>query len=130
METTQTEFIAYLRKEINHLRATIAKLETENMLLKNALTGQTIEAEKTYRDLEPQFDKMANQILEVVVYLVKLHQRPVSYEEIIKCYRARYPYIDAKTETITRRVRELAERDPPLIHSPERGLWVPIPKKN
>jgi chromosome segregation ATPase len=129
MATSKDEFIASLQNEINHLRAKIAKLEEENQLLKNALTGQTLEAEKTYRQLETHFDRLSNQILQVVVYLTKLHQRPVSYEEIIKCFRARYPFIDAKTETITRRVRELAEIGNPnrVLHSPKRGYFTPIP---
>jgi len=118
------EIIAQMRDEINFLRARVAKLERENELLRAALTGQVIEAERKYADLIDQFDRITKLIYKTIVYLVKIHKRPVTYDEIIKCFRARHGSIDVKTETITRCVRRLREQG--FLHSPKQGYFVPL----
>lgn len=118
------ELINKLRDEISFLRARVAKLEEENALLKAALTGQVVEAEKKYADLIEEFDKVAKLIYKTIVYLVKVYKRPVTYDEIIRCFRARYSFIDVKTETITRRIRELKEQG--FLRSPKQGYFIPL----
>ena len=109
-----------------------AKLKERIALLEAALTRTTIKADKSYRDLENKFDRLSKLILKTVVYLVNTRKRPVSSEEIIKAFKARYGF--AKAETITRRLRYL--KDPEwckqkfgvkhaLLHSPQKGMWIP-----
>jgi hypothetical protein len=122
---TETERIQAER--INFLEAKVTKLEDENVTLKAALTGQTIEAERTYRDNIEKFDQLSRQVLGEVTYLVKVWKRPVAYDEIVKAFQTRYPNV-AKGETICRRVRELVEDK--WLATPERGFFIPIPKKD
>jgi len=119
-EKMQAEMIRFLETKV-------ANLENENTTLKAALTGQTVEAERSYRDNIEKFDHLSQQVLGVVTYLVKVWKRPVSYHEIIKGFQAKYPNV-AKEETITRRVRELVEDK--WLATPQRGYFIPIPKKN
>jgi len=118
IEQKQAEYISFLQ-------AKVARLEKENAVLKAALTRQTIEAEKSYRDLQEKFDRISKLVLDVVVNLVKVWKRPCSYDEIIRAFQARHPRL-AKAETISRRVRELVTKG--YLTSPERGKFVPVPK--
>ena len=122
----RTETERMQAERIGFLEAKVSNLEKENASLKAALTGQTIEAERSYRDNIAKFDQVSEQVLGVVTYLVKVWKRPVSYHEIIRAFQAKYPNI-AKEETITRRVRELVEEK--WLATPERGVFIPIPKK-
>ena len=122
---TETERIQAER--IQFLEAKASRLETENTTLKAALTGQIIEAERSYRDNIDKFDQLSRQVFEVVAYLVKVWKRPVSYHEIIKAFQAKYPNI-AKEETITRRVRELVEQG--WMETPIRGSFIVVAKPN
>jgi len=115
------------RERVNFLEKKCAIQEREIQILRNALTFQTAEAEKSYRDLEESFDRVSMLVLNTVVHLVKVHKKPASYDSIIHAFKARYPFIDAKSETISRRVRELVRRG--LLHSPSRGSFVPIAVK-
>jgi len=112
---------------IQFLNAKIVELEKELKVLRAALTGQTIEAETSYRDNIERFDQLSKQVLEVITYLVKIWKRPVSYHEILKAFQAKYPNV-AKEETITRLVRKLVEDK--WLATPERGTFIPIPKKS
>ena len=122
---TETERIQADR--INFLEARVTNLEKENAALKAALTHQTIEAERTYRDNIEKFDQLSRQVLGEVTFLVKVWKRPVAYDEIVKAFQTRYPNV-AKGETICRRVRELVEDK--WLATPERGYFIPIPKKD
>jgi hypothetical protein len=108
----------------------IIHLTKENRILKAALTRQTIEAGKSFREMQDQFDELAKQIYDVICHWVAVLQRALTYDEIIEKYRKRYPsppYVNYTAETITRRVRELAEDG--WLHSPERGTFVPVKKE-
>lgn len=126
--------ILYLRTQLEciqadrilFLEAKVANLEKENETLKAALTGQTIEAERTYRDNIGKFDQLSQRVFEVVSYLVRTWKRPVSYHEILRAFMAKYPNM-AKEETICRRVRELVEAK--WLATPNRGMFITIPKK-
>jgi len=122
---TETERIQAER--IQFLEAKAANLEKENTTLKAALTGQTIKAERSYRDNIAKFDQLSRQVFEVVAYLVKMWKRPVSYHEIIKAFQAKYPNV-AKEETITRRCRELVENK--WMATPERGFFIVVKNPN
>ena len=123
----RTELENVQAERIRFLEARVANLEKENATLKAALTGQTIEAERSYRDNIKKFDQLSEQVLGVVIYLAKVYKRPVSYHEIIRAFQAKHPNI-AKEESITRRVRELVENR--WLSTPERGYFVPIPKES
>jgi len=108
----------------------IIRLMKENRILKAALTRQTLEAGKSFRELKPQFDQLAMQIYDVIAHWVAKLQRPLTYDEIIRYYRMRYPnppYSNYTAETITRRCRSLKEEG--YLHSPSQGEFVPIPKE-
>lgn len=122
---TETERIQADR--INFLEARVANLENENAGLKAALTGQRIEAERTYRDNIDKFDQVAGQVWEVVAHLNKVWNRPVSYDEIVKAFQKQHPNV-AKTETITRRVRELVEQG--WMATPKHGEFIVVKKSN
>ena len=126
MMYARTELENVQAERIRFLEARVANLEKENTTLKAALTGQTIEAERTYRDNILKFDQLSEQVLGVVTYLAKVYKRPVSYHEIIRAFQAKHPNI-AKEETITRRTRELVENR--WLSTPERGYFIPIPKE-
>jgi len=127
MMYARTELENVQAERIRFLEARVANLEKENATLKAALTGQTIEAERSYRDNIKKFDQLSEQVLGVVIYLAKVYKRPVSYHEIIRAFQAKHPNI-AKEESITRRVRELVENR--WLSTPERGYFVPIPKES
>jgi hypothetical protein len=124
---SRTELERIQADRIVFLEAKVANLEKENETLKAALTGQTIEAERSYRDNIGKFDQLSRQVFEVVAYLVKVWKRPVSYHEIIRAFMAKYPNI-AKEETITRRCRELVEDK--WLATPSRGMFITVPKKD
>jgi len=113
-------------RRIEFLEGKNQQLQEENDTLKNSLTGQTVQAERTYQDNRVKFDQIGNLILETIVYLCKTYQKPCDYEQIIKTFQYQNPFINAKTETITRRVRELKANG--FLHSPSPGTFVPIPK--
>jgi hypothetical protein len=123
----QTETEKKQAETIQFLNAKISELERELKVLRAALTGQTIEAETSYRDNIERFDQLAKQVLEVIIYLVKIWKRPVSYHEILKAFQAKYPNV-AKEETVTRLVRKLVEDK--WLATPQRGTFIPIPKKS
>ena len=117
---SQARQIEFLLKENENLRK-------EKRLLQAALTHQTIDAGKSFQDLRSQFDQLAQDIYDLLVYWVKKLQRPLTYDEIIRYYRIKHPQTQYTAETITRRVRELAEQG--LLHSPQRGAFIPYPKR-
>lgn len=117
--SSQTEYIAFLTKQLVHAQKEIS-------ILKASLTRQTLEAGKSFQDLREEFDELAQQIYDVIVYWVHKLQRPLTYDEILKYYKWSHPKTKYVTETITRRVRELAEQG--WLHSPQRGTFIPITK--
>mgnify|MGYP001580337882 CR=1 FL=1 len=122
---TETERIQAER--INFLEARVTNLEKENATLKAALTHQTIEAERTYRDNIEKFDQLSRQVWEVVAHLNKIWIRPATYDEIVHAFQRQYPNV-AKGETICRRIREMVEQG--WMETPERGSFIVIKKPN
>ena len=115
---SQTEQIAFLSKELENARK-------ELVVLRAALTRQTIEAGKTFRELRDQFDQLAQELHDILVYWTAKLQRSLTYDEIIRYYRAKHPQTQYTSETICRRIREMAEAG--TLHSPVRGSFIPIP---
>lgn len=116
-------------EQIAFLQSQLEKMRKENAVLKAALTRQTIEAGKTFHQLRGQFDKLAEQIYDIILHWTRKLQHPLTYDEIIRYYRVKYPHTNYASETITRRVRELAEgkiAGRKWLHSPTRGTFVPI----
>jgi len=112
---------------INFLRRQVENLERENAVLKASLVRDVLEVEKSFRELEPYFDRLSGLVYKTILSLVKLHRTPVNYEQIVRAFRARHRSIDVKTQTIMRLVRKLKERG--LLHSPQQGLFIPVKKK-
>ena len=110
---------------INSLSKELENAQKENRILKAALTRQTIEAGKTFRELRDQFDQLAQELHDILVYWTAKLQRALTYDEIIRYYRAKHPNTKYTSETICRRIREMAEAG--LLHSPVRGEFIPIP---
>ncbi len=110
--------------------AEVIRLTKEKRVLKAALARQTIEAGKSFREMQDQFDELAKQIYDVICHWVAVLQRPLTYDAIIEKYRKRYPnppFVNYTAETITRRVRELKQDG--FLHSPEQGSFVPVKKE-
>ena len=114
----QATHITYLLKEL-------ANTHKENRTLKAALTRQTIEAGKTFKELRNQFDQLAQELHDILVHWTAFLQRALTYDEIIKYYRIKHPKTQYTSETICRRIREMVEAG--LLHSPVRGTFIPIP---
>jgi len=112
---------------MNFLEQQVAILTRENATLKAALTHQTIEAERSYRDNIDKFDQLSRQVWEVVARLNKVWKRPASYDEIVRNFQRQYPNV-AKGETVCRRVRELVEDG--WMETPERGSFIVVAKPN
>jgi len=114
-------------ERIQFLENRVGLLEKENFTLKAALTHQTIEAERTYRDNIGKFDQLSRQVWETVAHLNKIWTRPSTYDEIVKAFQREYPNV-AKGETICRRVREMVEQG--WMETPIRGSFIIIKKPN
>jgi predicted nuclease with TOPRIM domain len=119
--TAQDDFITHLRSEINFLRAKVAKLEEENQLLRNALTGKVEDSEPTYRELEDKFERLKGLVHETIRMLIVQRQRPVTNDEIIRAFQTKYSF-KVKAETITRLVRKLKEEG--HLFSPQKGYYM------
>jgi len=117
----QQKLIEQLQKTIRYLQTQLDKLRKENELLRNAVRQIADEYEPRYRDLEKRFKAIENQVFRVIIDLIKRFRRPVTYEEIIKAYRARHPF-NVKVETITRTVRKLKEKG--YLFSPKKGHFM------
>jgi len=114
-------------ERIQFLENRVAILEKENMVLKAALTHQTIEAERTYRDNIGKFDQLSRQVWETVAHLNKVWVRPMTYDEIVKAFQREYPNV-AKGETVCRRIREMVEQG--WMETPIRGSFIVVKKPN
>jgi len=117
----QQKLIEQLQKTIRYLQTQLDKLRRENELLKNAINQVVSENEPRYRDLEKRFKAIEKQVMQIIIFLIKTRRKPITYEDIIKAYRARYPF-KIKTETITRCVRRLKEKG--YLFSPKRGYFM------
>ena len=112
--------IAFLEERNSHL-------ETENETLKAALTGQTIEAERSYKDNIKKFDALFIQIWPIIADINKIWGRPALYDEIIKAFQTKHPGV-AKAETVSRRVREMVAEG--WLETPRRGSFIAVKKPN
>jgi len=108
------DYIAFLHKQLDQLKM-------ENAMLKRALLRETAEIEVTYNEIKDNLDKLKATILRAVINAIKIYRRPVNYEEILRVFRTRFPFIKAKTETITRRIRQLREEG--ILFSPKQGYF-------
>jgi len=108
------DYIAFLRKRVENL-------EAENLMLRRAILRESAEMEKTYDEIKDRLDNLRATVIRAVIASIKANQRPVTYDEIIRAFRARYPFIKAKTETITRMVRKLKEEG--ILFSPKQGYF-------
>ena len=115
------KLIQTLRDTIKFLRTQLEKLQRENELLRNAVYQIADDFEPTYRQMQKRFKSLEKIILRIIIDLIKQFKRPVTYEDIIRAFRARYG-IPAKTETITRTVRKLKEQG--IIFSPKKGYFM------
>ena len=115
--------LKYFVDEVNFLRKRVAQLEAENQLLKASLMQKIIDNEPSYRDLEKRFDRLSKLVFKTVKSLTLRFRRPVTNDEVIQAFRTRYPFIKAKAETITRRIRKLKEQN--YLFSPKRGYYMP-----
>lgn len=120
LEKAQRRRIAFLEEENS-------RLQNENTVLKAALTHQTIEAERSYRDNIDKFDQLSRQVWETVDHLNIVWTRPAKYDEIVKAFQQQYPNV-AKGETICRRVREMVEQG--WMETPIRGSFIVVKKPN
>ena len=114
-----------VREELNFLRKENANLRAANELLRAAFTGRIRENEPRYRELEKSFNRLERLVFKAVKHACNVHRRPVTNDEIIKCFFSKYPFLkgDVKTETVTRRVRRLKEKG--FLMSPKRGFYCP-----
>ena len=115
------------KRRITFLEGENERLTIENNILKAALTHQTIEAEVSFRENIGRFDILARQIWGTVANLTKILQRPVTYDEIIKAFQREHPNV-AKSETISRRVRELVQDG--WMETPKRGEFIVVKNPN
>jgi hypothetical protein len=114
-------------RRITFLETANQKLQEENDTLKAALTGQTIEAERSYKDNIKKFDALFIQIWPIIADINKIWGRPALYDEIIKAFQVKHPDV-AKAETISRRVREMVAEG--WLATPRRGEFVVVKKPN
>ncbi len=114
-------------RRINFLEAENMRLQTENDTLKAALTGQTIEAERSYRDNLKKFDALFIQIWPIIADINKIWGRPAVYDEIIASFQKKHPGV-AKAETVSRRVREMVAEG--WLETPRRGSFIAVKKPN
>ena len=109
------------RRRIEFLEKDNQRVREENETLKAALTHQTIEAERSYRDNIGRFDVLSKQIYPIITEINKVWGRPALYDEIVKSFQRQHPNV-AKAETITRRVREMVEQG--WLETPRRGEFI------
>lgn len=124
---SQNEIDKVRIERIQFLENRVGILEKENFVLRAALTHQTIEAERTYRDNIGKFDQLSRQVWETVAHLNKIWIRATTYDEIVKAFQREYPNV-AKGETICRRVREMVEQG--WMETPIRGSFIVVKKPN
>ena len=123
----QSEIEKIRIERIQFLENRVGLLEKENFVLKAALTHQTIEAERSYRDNIDKFDQLSRQVWETVAHLNKIWTRPATYDEIVKAFQREYPNV-AKGETVCRRIREMVEQG--WMETPIRGSFIVVKKPN
>jgi len=119
--------IAAQMRRIDFLEKENQRLQDENNTLKASLTGQTIEAERSYRDNIKKFDALFIQIWPIIADINKIWGRPALYDEIIKAFQIKHPGV-AKAETVSRRVREMVEQG--WLETPRRGSFIVVKKPN
>ena len=106
---------------ISFLQKRIAQLEKENLMLRRAIMREASDMEKTYQEIKDKLEPLKATVLKAIINSIRVHRRPVNYEEIVRSFRSKYPFIKAKTETITRMVRKLREEG--VVFSPKQGYF-------
>ena len=122
---SQARLVEYLQNELNVVRAERDKLKERVSLLESVFIRKLNENEKTYRDLEASFNRLERLVYKTIKHECKIKKRPVTYDEILKAFFSRHPFLKGKvkTETVTRRVRKLKEDG--FIISPKTGYFCP-----
>ena len=122
---SQARLLEYLQNEINVLRAERDRLRERVSLLESVFVKKLDENEKSYRDLESSFSRLEGLVFKALRHACRVKKRPVTYEEIVKAFYAKYPFLKGKVkiETITRRVRKLKEDG--YVACPKRGYFHP-----
>ena len=130
-EDPATRYIRFLERENERLRR-------ENLELRRVLTAISRElglhldprylvdepvacAAPSWSEREKHVSRLEPLILRVAVDLIRREGGPVYQDKIVKAFKRRYPMIDAKVETITRRLRKLAEEG--LLMRPKPGHY-------
>ena len=122
---SQANLVDYLRHELDVVRAERDRLKERVALLESVFVGKLRENEKTYRDLEASFSRLERLVYKTIRHECQVKRRPVTYDEILKAFFSRNPFLKGKvkTETVTRRVRKLKEDG--FIISPKTGYFCP-----
>lgn len=121
--TQQGQLVTMLEKEVE-------KLRRENEALRRMVRKDLAEQTVRFREIESKLDALEAPILTLILENTKKLGRSLSYEDILRFARnSPHPALRvAKTETICRRVRKLAEKirpGGPLLISVERGTFYP-----
>ena len=86
------------------------KLRKLNDMLRQAL-GRDLEVQTViFKDISDKLEQLERPILATILGLAKQYKRPVTYNEIVRGFEAKHPFIEAKPPTIRRRVRLLREK--------------------
>ena len=125
-DSRDTHIAAQMRR-IEFLEKSNERLQMENETLKASLTGQTIEAERSYRDNIKKFDSLFIQIWPIIADINKIWGRPALYDEIIASFQKKHPGV-AKAETVSRRVREMVAEG--WLETPRRGSFIAVKNPN
>lgn len=115
---SQGELIAFLQREVENIRGENARLKR---MVQKDLAVQTV----NFKRIQGKLDILEEPILQLIIDNCKRLGRALSYEDILRFAKNSHHSAlrGAKTETITRRVRRLAEKG--LLISSERGTFYP-----
>jgi len=122
---SQARLVEYLQNELNVVRAERDRLKERVALLESVFTGRIRSNEEIYRELEERFNQIERLVFRAVRHACQVKRRPVTYEEIIKAFYSKFPFLEGKVkvQTIMRRVRRLREKN--ILDSPKRGFYCP-----